>query len=169
MDFQVGQCLSVLSATLFQLSHFSLQCRFGSCQPLHGFRMRQMNKDFPDLVTDLCEVKKYSHEQTKRVKSYLVSKMDRYIKYQKKQYTYTHTHNRWWLVFDWMTSNDDHLCLTHATSGALWSPNCALKPARSYHILNYHLATILFVCRNRGYMKQCIVGSTILSRLVRHL
>ena len=44
-------------------------------------------------------------------KNYLVTKMDRYNKYQTKKYTHTLsycTHNSWRLVLGWVTIKEDH-------------------------------------------------------------
>jgi hypothetical protein len=43
-------------------------------------------------------------------KNYLVTKVDRYNKYQTKQYTRTHTHCAhisWWSVLVWVTTTED--------------------------------------------------------------
>ena len=39
---------------------------------------------------------------------YKVTKMDRYDKYETKQYTHAHTQNRRWLVLGWVTTKEDN-------------------------------------------------------------
>ena len=57
------------------------------------------------------------------VKNYLVTKMDCYNKYQTKLCTLAHTHcthNRWWLVLDWVTTKKDHPHLRIAYTSYIW-------------------------------------------------
>ena len=59
-------------------------------------------------------------------KNYLVTKMDRYNKYQTKQYTHAHIHfqtahtTEWWLVLGWVTTKEDHPRLRFAYISYIW-------------------------------------------------
>ena len=67
-------------------------------------------------------------------KNYLVTKMDRYSKYQTKQctHTLTHcTHNIWWLVLGWVTTNEDHPRLRLDYTSYIW------------HVIKFYLLTYL--------------------------
>ena len=57
------------------------------------------------------------------VKNYLLTKMDRYNKYQTKQYTHTltrYTHFIWWLVLGWVTTKEDYPRLRIAYTSFIW-------------------------------------------------
>ena len=81
-------------------------------------------------------------------KNYLVTKMNRYNKYQTKQckHTLTHrTHYIWWLVLGWVTTKEDHLCLRIAYTSYIWR---VIK----FYLLTYVVDLAVFF--NLGHFKK---------------